>query len=426
MRFMNAGAKPGKPRPCSHAAKLVVSRRNINRAGLAKDMTRADIVIIGGAIVGSSIAYFLREEGFGGRIALIERDPQFAHAATTLSCASIRQQFSIPENIRLSQFTLGLFRELKARFGADADIGFREKGYLILASAAGEAVLRENHRVQTEEGADIVLDDAAALERRFPWLSADGVAAGAYGRSGEGWFDAHALLSLFRRALKDRDIDFIQDEVTGIRTAGGKAVGVTLAGGGAIDAGMVVNAAGPQAGAIAALAGLSLPVEPRKRSVFVFEARDRFEDMPLIVDPSGIYVRPEGSVYITGGAEPQETDAAADPRDFEPEWPYFEEVIWPVLAGRIPAFEAIKATRAWAGHYDYNALDQNAVIGPHPDLPNFLFCNGFSGHGLQQAPAAGKALAELVVHGAYRTVDCSAFGYERIAEGRPFRELNVI
>jgi glycine/D-amino acid oxidase-like deaminating enzyme len=389
-------------------------------------MAHTDIAIIGGAIVGSSIAYFLREEGFAGRIALIERDPQFAHAATTLSCASIRQQFSIAENIRLSQFTLGLFRDLKARFGADADIGFHEKGYLILASPAGKAVLEANHRAQSAESADIVIEDAAALERRFPWLSAEGVAAGTYGRSGEGWFDAHALLSLFRNALRGRGIDFVGDGVVGVRTAGGKAVGVTLAGGGTIDAGIVVNAAGPQAGEVAALAGLSLPVEPRKRSVFVFEARDRFEDMPLIVDPSGVYVRPEGAVYIAGGAEPHETDAAADPADFEPEWHYFEEAIWPVLAARIPAFEAIKATRAWAGHYDYNALDQNAVIGPHPEMPNFLFCNGFSGHGLQQAPAAGRAIAEWIVHGGYRTIDCSAFGYDRIAEGRPFRELNVI
>jgi glycine/D-amino acid oxidase-like deaminating enzyme len=389
-------------------------------------MAHADIAIIGGAIVGSSIAYFLREEGFAGHIALIERDPQFARSATTLSCASIRQQFSIAENIRLSQFTLGLFRDLKARFGADADIGFHEKGYLILASAAGEAVLRANHRLQAAEGADIVLEDATALEQRFPWLSAEGIVAGAYGLSGEGWFDAHALLSLFRKALRERTIDFVQDSVVGLRTAGGKAIGVTLAGGETIDAGIVINAAGPQAGEVAALAGLALPVEPRKRSVFVFEARERFEDMPLIVDPSGIYVRPEGSVYITGGAEPYETDSAADPADFEPEWHYFEEAIWPVLATRIPAFEAIKATRAWAGHYDYNTLDQNAVIGRHPEMPNFLFCNGFSGHGLQQAPAAGRAIAELVVHGAYRTVDCSAFGYARIAEGRPFRELNVI
>ncbi|RUT98747.1 FAD-binding oxidoreductase [Mesorhizobium sp. USDA-HM6] len=387
---------------------------------------RYDIVIIGGAIVGSSVAYYLREEGFTGSIALIERDPQFSHAATTLSLASIRQQFSIPENIRLSQFTLKLFRRLKETFGDDADIGFREGGYLILAGEAGLPILKANHEAQIAEGADIVLEDAEQLTRRFPWLSAEGISAGAYGRTGEGWFDAHALLMLFRKALRDKNIDFIAASVTGIAREGNPVTGVSLDNGETLEAGIVVNAAGPNAGKVATLAGVALPVEPRKRNVFVFEAREKYADMPLLVDPSGIYVRPEGSVYLTGGAEPEEGDSAPDPKDFEVNWPLFEEVIWPALATRIPAFEAIKPTRAWVGHYDYNTLDQNAVIGPHPEVENFLFANGFSGHGLQQAPAVGKALAELIVHGGYRTIDCSAFGYGRVAEGRPFRELNVI
>ncbi|MFH2017143.1 MAG: FAD-binding oxidoreductase [Pseudomonadota bacterium] len=385
-----------------------------------------DILIIGGAIVGSSVAWGLREEGFTGTIALIERDPQFSTSATTLSCASIRQQFSIRENIRLSQFTLGLFRRLKQEFGDDADIGFRENGYLILAGPEGVPILRQNHIAQAAEGTDIVLEDAAALQARFPWLSVDGIAAGAFGRSGEGWFDAHAYLQLFRRALKSRDVTFIKAAVTGIAREGDRVTTVTLDDGSHISAGTVVNAAGPNGGKVAAMAGIALPVEPRKRSVFVFEARERYADMPLIVDPSGVYVRPEGSVYITGGAEPYDTDRAADPADFEPEWGLFEETIWPVLAGRIPAFEAIKPMRAWAGHYDYNTLDQNAVIGRHPQVSNFIFANGFSGHGLQQAPAVGRAVAELVVHGGYRTIDCSVFSYERIAAGRPYRELNVI
>lgn len=387
---------------------------------------RYDIVIIGGAIVGSSVAYYLREEGFTGSIALIERDPQFSHAATTLSLASIRQQFSIPENIRLSQFTLKLFRRLKETFGADADIGFREGGYLILAGEAGLPILKANHETQVAEGADIVLEDAGQLASRFPWLSVDDIAAGAYGRSGEGWFDAHALLTLFRKALRDKKIDFITASATGISRDGNRVTGVSLDNGETLEAGIVVNAAGPNAGKVAAFAGLALPVEPRKRNVFVFEAREKYADMPLLVDPSGIYVRPEGSVYLTGGAEPEEGDVAPDPKDFEVNWSLFEDVVWPILATRIPAFEAIKATRGWVGHYDYNTLDQNAVIGPHPEVGNFLFANGFSGHGLQQAPAVGKSIAELIMHGGYRTVDCRAFGYERVAEGRAFRELNVI
>jgi len=389
-------------------------------------MARYDLVIIGGAIVGSSVAYYLREEGFPGSIALIDRDPQFTYAATTLSAASIRQQFSISENIRLSQFTLGLFRRLKEEFGADADIGFRENGYLILSTDEGLPVLRANHIAQEAEGADIVIEDSEALVRRFPWLSPEGIAAGAFGRSGEGWFDAHAYLQLFRKALRTKKIDFINAAVTGIERDGNRVVATLLENGERLEAGTVVNAAGPYAGKVSALADIMLPVEPRKRSVFVFEAREKFPDMPLIVDPSGIWWRPEGSVYLVGGAESEEGETAADPQDFEPDWSLFEETIWPILATRVPAFEAIKATRAWAGHYDYNTLDQNAVIGPHPDIKNFIFANGFSGHGLQQAPAVGRAIAELIVHGSYRTIDCSAFGYERIRENRPYRELNVI
>jgi FAD-dependent oxidoreductase domain-containing protein 1 len=388
-------------------------------------MRHFDIVIVGGAIMGASLAWSLREERFSGSIAVIERDTTFARSATTLSCASIRQQFSLAENIRLSQYTLGLFRDLRRHFGTDADISFREKGYLILAGPDGGDALAASHAVQRNETDDIVLEDAAALLQRFPWLSTDGIAAGTYGLRGEGWFDAHALLGLFRRALRDRNVEAIAGEVAGI-SATGQSWRLTLVSGEVLSAGIVVNAAGPNAGRVAAMAGLALPVEPRKRTVFAFEARERLDDLPLLVDPTGIYVRPEGSMYICGGAEDEAGEQAADPADFEPDWPLFEELIWPVLAARIPAFEALKLTRAWAGHYDYNTLDQNAVVGPHPDAPGFIFANGFSGHGLQQAPAVGRALAELIVHGAYRTVDCSAFAWERIRHNRPFRELAII
>jgi len=165
-------------------------------------------------------------------------------------------------------------------------------------------------------------------------------------------------------------------------------------------------------------------VEPRKRCVFVVACRAKLPRMPLVVDATGVWIRPEGEVYICGVAPPEGEDARAT--DFEVDHALFDEVVWPMLAHRIPAMEALKLQRAWAGHYDYNTLDQNAVIGRHPELSNFLLANGFSGHGLQQSPAAGRAIAELIVHGRFVSLDLSVFGYERIAAKRPVRELNVI
>ena len=198
---------------------------------------------------------------------------------------------------------------------------------------------------------------------------------------------------------------------------------MTLADGRRIGCGTLVNAAGPQAGDVAALAEIKLPVEPRKRCVFVVACRAALPGMPLMVDPTGVWVRPEGEVYICGVSPPERRARAAD---FEVDYSLFEEVVWPMLAHRVPPMEALKLQRAWAGHYDYNTLDQNAVIGAHPEIANFIFANGFSGHGLQQSPAAGRAVAELITHGKFVSLDLALFGYQRVAEGRAVKELNVI
>ena len=389
--------------------------------------TSYDVVIVGGGIVGSSAAYFLKKHGFAGSIALIERDTSYANGCTARSCGGIRQQFSTPENILLSKFGLNVLRHLKEEFGPEADVGFREQGYLILSSDNGRAILEENHAVQIANGADNVLLDPQGLSKQFPWLVTDGLALGCFGRSGEGWLDPYSLMSLFRKAATARGVEIIQGEVASVRKGAGRANSLTLADGSEIACGTLVNAGGAGAGALAHMAGLDLPVGPRKRYVYVLDcpaASEALHKAPLTVDISGIYFRPEGQQFICG-LSPEEVDEPAE-MDWDVDYAWFEERIWETLAARVPAFEAIKVVNAWVGHYDYNALDQNAVIGPHPELSNFLFANGFSGHGLQQGPGAGNAIAELILHGAYRTIDLERFGFERIARNAPLFERNVI
>jgi FAD-dependent oxidoreductase domain-containing protein 1 len=389
--------------------------------------TNYDVVIVGGGIVGSSAAYFLRKQGFTGSIALIERDTSYAKGCTARSCGGIRQQFSTPENIRLSKFGLNILRHLKDEFGPEADVSFREQGYLILASENGRAILEENHAIQVENGADNVLLDAQALQRQFPWLVTDGLVLGCFGKSGEGWLDPYSLMSLFRKGAAARGVDIIQGEVASVKKISGRASSLTLADGTEIACGILVNAGGAGAGTLARMAGIELPVGPRKRYVYVLDcpgASEALHKAPLTVDISGIYFRPEGRQFICG-LSPEEAEEPSE-MDWEVDYTWFEERIWETLAARVPAFEAIKVVNAWVGHYDYNALDQNAVIGRHPQISNFLFANGFSGHGLQQGPGAGNAIAELIIHGRFRTIDLERFGFERIARNAPLFERNVI
>lgn len=390
-------------------------------------MKHYDVLIVGGGIVGSATAFYLRKHGFKGSVAIVEKDTTYQFSCTARSAGGLRQQFSTPENIALSLFGLNLVSNLKATFGPDADVGFKEQGYLILASEEGVPILEENHRIQLAHGADNTLLRGEEISARFPWLSSEGLAAGCFGLSGEGWMDPYLLMSLFRKAAVAQGVEVIAGEVAAIATQGGKATSVTLAGGEAIGCGAIVNAAGAGAGALAAMAGLTLPVGPRKRYVYVLDCQNPTEALhkaPLTVQPSGVWFRPEGRNFICG-VSPEEHEEPTV-MDWEVDYAPFEEIVWPGLAERIALFEAVKVINAWVGHYDYNAFDQNAIYGTTAALPNFYFANGFSGHGLQQGPASGNAVAELIVHGEYRTIDLSCFTVDRIARNAPLYEKNVI
>ncbi len=390
----------------------------------------ADVVIVGGAVVGSSVATFLaRRPDWHGRVVVVERDPTYRTSSTTLSAASIRLQFSTELNIEISRFGIGLIKHLDEWLGirgeAAPEIDFVEGGYLFLATEAGRSALERCHDIQRRHDVPVALLTPAELRARFGWMQVDDLAAGSLGLSDEGWFDAYALLQAFRRKARALGVEYVTGEVTGLDVDGDVVRGVHLAGGARLACDWLVNAAGPRAADVAALAGVALPVRPRRRFVYHFDCRTPVAPAPLTIDPSGVYFRPEGPAYI-GGFSPVEGEPDPDTLDLTFDRERFESFLWPTLANRVPAFEAIRLLDGWAGTYAVNTLDHNAILGPHPSIANLLFANGFSGHGLQQAPAVGRGLAEWIATGAYETLDLSPLGFDRIARGEPVRELNVV
>jgi FAD-dependent oxidoreductase domain-containing protein 1 len=399
-----------------------------------KDRTAADVVIVGGAALGSAVACHLAADAeFCGRVRVIEKDPSYRFCASALSAAAIRQQFSSPVNIRISLYGIAFLRDIGRRLGVGEEapvIDLLEGGYLYLASPAGAAVLAENVALQCAEGADIALLDQEQLARRFPWISTQGLAAASFGRSGEGWFDGFALMQAFRRKARSLGVDYIAGEAAGVERAGDRVTGVRLADGSLMACDVLVNCAGASGGRrLAELAGVSLPVHAKKRCIFTFTCKSAFDSAPLMIDTSGVWCRPEGQrsaegqLFICGGPVRGEDP---DSEDYEVDWSLFEEHYWPALAARVPAFEAIRPGRAWAGHYDMNLFDRNALVGRAPGLDNVYLAIGFSGHGLQKAPAVGRGLAELIAHGRYLTLDLSDLSPARLAENRPLVERNVI
>ncbi len=392
-----------------------------------------DVVIIGGAMYGSSVAWFLSDNAdFDGRVLVIEKDPSYANCATAHTNSCIRQQFSNPLNVQVSQFGAEFIANFKAIMGDDPRVPtltIQNFGYMYLADTDRFADhLRAACDVQQSLGAGTRILSPQDIRREYPFYAVDDIILGSLNTLNEGYWDGGTVFDWWRRSARERGVEYIAGEVVDLTcNAQGSAVdSVTLADGTVVGCGQVVNASGTRGAKTAAMAGITIPIEPRKRFTWVFSAEKPLDrDLPLTIDPSGVHFRQDGpETYIAGGQSAVDTPPDFD--DFSMDHGLWEDTIWPTIATRIPQFEAIKVVTEWAGHYDMNTLDANAIIGPHSEVRNFFFANGLSGHGLQQSPALGRGLSELLVHGAFQTLDLSPFGYDRIAEGRPFAEAAVI
>ena len=392
-----------------------------------------DVVLVGGAIMGASTAWFLTDNpDFDGSVLVIERDPSYEKCSTAHTNSCMRQQFSTELNVRISQFAADFVNHLRRYMGGDRrvpELTIRSFGYMYLADSPDfAAVLRANQQVQRAAGAATQLMTPDEIKRNYPFYNVDDIVLGSINLVNEGLWDGTAVFDWWRRSSSERGVEYIANEVVAMtkNAAGTRVESVTLATGEVIACGQVVNTSGPRAARTAGMAGITVPVEPRKRFSWVFSAeRPLDRDLPLTIDPAGVHVRENGGgTYLCGGHAA--VDPAVDYDDFQLDQSLWEQHIWPVLAARIPQFDAIKVTHEWAGHYAWNSFDHNAIMGPHTAVENFIFLNGFSGHGLQQSPAMGRGTAEWLTYGEYRTLDLRAFHYNRIVRNDPIIERAVI
>ncbi len=386
----------------------------------------ADVVIVGGGVMGSAVAYFLREEEHAGRVLVVERDVTYRHASSALSVGGIRQQYGTAINIQLSRASLAFYERFSEHMevgGDRPDIGFRQRGYLFLVDDAHWPIMQRWHQVQRQHGVEVALLSPEEARRYVPDLSLGGIHGASYGWR-DGTLDPFSVLHGFVRKARTLGVEYLEDEVIGVGVAGGRVTGVTLRRSRAIPAGIVVNAAGPWAARVARLAGVDLPVEPVRRQVYVFEpAISLSYDLPLVIDTSGVYFRHEPGGRILAGRS-----FDGDPHAFDFTWDRdrFFTGVWPDLARRMPCFDRVRLERGWAGLYDMNVLDHNAILGAHPEVEGFYCITGFSGHGFQQAPAAARGLAELIRAGGFRSLDLSPLTPARFAAGRLLVEEAVI
>ncbi|MBE2242682.1 MAG: FAD-binding oxidoreductase [Burkholderiaceae bacterium] len=373
-------------------------------------------LIIGGGGMGSATACFLSEmAGPGERITVVERDPTYQSASSSLSASSIRQQFSTSASVKLSQFGWEFMRSCVDEGGVPGGaVGLNERGYLFLGQEHQAEALRTRADANRALGAPIEEFTQAELSARYPWMNTGDIAYAAQATAGEGWFDGYMLQQLYRSRARARGVQYLKGDVVRLHVQGQRVVAAELADGSRIKADRVLNAGGPWSAAVARTVGVDIPVRARRRTMLVVSCPQAFEHFPILIDTSGIFVRPEQHHFLVTVTPPADQDL--DDLPLDPDFGTFEEVVWPTLAERIPAFEALRVERAWAGYYEFNTVDHNGLVG-QVGPENFFLATGFSGHGLMHSSGVGRGVAELLTFGEYRSIDLSPLSPRRLETG---------
>ena len=392
-----------------------------------------DVVIIGGAIMGSSTAWFLSQNpDFNGTILVVEKDRKYEFCSTAHTTSCIRQQFSTKLNVEISQFAADFINNFQEYMDNDARVpklAIKSFGYMYLAGDEDFAKnLRSNQKVQAASGAATELLTPEEIKSRYPFYNVEDIKLGSINLVNEGYWDSITVFEWMKNKAQENGVEYVENEVTELKknNSGDRICSIKLASGETISGEKFVNATGPRAASTSKMAGIKIPVEPRKRYSWIFKAKNPLDrDLPLTIDPSGFHVRENGGgTYQAGGHGAY--DPAVDFDDFTMDNELWENTVWPILFNRIPQFDSLKLISQWAGHYAMNTVDQNAIVGPHNIIQNFFFLNGFSGHGTQQAPAMGRATAELLIYDTFKTIDMSAFKYERLLSGDKVIEEAII
>lgn len=386
-------------------------------------LSSSNVVIVGGGIIGTSVAHALADSCSGLKITVVEPDPSYEWAATPRATGTIRRTFTLPEKVLMSNYAHEVYSRFNAMTAIDGeeivDIHFRKDGFLFMGWGPEEvARLTKAKELISRHYPAITLLDPDEIAARYPSICTDDVEVGLFAPD-DGWIDPASALQGYARKAKNLGVVFKQDRVVDFVVRDRLVRDVVLQSGKSIKADIVVNCANCWAADVAVLVGMKLPVRPLRRMTYYFDVRAELEPLPLTRDSNGISVRPEGAGYITGITNYE------DPYGFnwDLDYDWFDHTIWPAIATRIPAFEAVKLINCWSGHYDMNTLDGTAIIGPWVGgIENFYVAAGFSGHGLQQAPAVGLALKELIVDGGYQTIDLSRLGYQRVIDERPLAD----